>query len=70
MYDNLPQIGPVDEDFGPLGAVDHRDVWNLHRVLQVLVTRVGDEHDVRLGRANVSEIDECRVCGEKWGINI
>lgn len=61
MYNDLPQIRPVDEDFGPLCAVNHRYAWNLHRVLQVLIDRVGYEHEVCLAGADISETDKCRV---------
>lgn len=61
MCNDLPHIGPVDKDFGLLCAVNQRYAWNMHRVLQVLVDRVGDEHEVRLAGADLPETDECRV---------
>lgn len=51
----------MDEDFGSLCAVNQRCAWNVHGVLQVLVQRVGDEHEVRLAGADVFEANESRV---------
>ena len=61
MWTDLPDVCPVDEDFGSLCAVNHCCAWNMHGVLQVLVQRVGDEHEVRLAGADVFEAHESRV---------
>lgn len=65
MSNGLPKIGPVDEDFGPLCTVSHSYLWNLHRVLQILINWVGYEHEVRLTGADVSETDKCRIYNKK-----
>lgn len=61
MSNGLPKIGPVDEDFGPLCTVNHSCLWNLHRVLQILIDRVGYEHEVRLIGADISETNKCCI---------
>ena len=54
----------MDKDFSLLCAVDHCDARSVNGVLQILIDRIGDEHDVGLAGTDVSKADKYRICNK------
>lgn len=54
----------MDEDFSLLCAVDHFYAGSVNGVLQILINRVGYEHDVGLAGTDVSKANKYCICNE------